>query len=223
VRKSHLLAVLAAGILSSGLIAAYGIAQQPITSAVRPPSRGATIAMLDVKYIFKKHAGFKAWMNGMNADVERAEADVKAAREEMRKLAEQLQQYQKGSQQYKQLEAQMAEKQADVTVRVQLQKKGFMEQQAKIYHAVYQDIFQAVRSYAQANGISAVVQFDGERSDPNNPETVVRDINKPVIYYAEQLDITPVILAQLNQRPLNTNPTPSPVPTVRGPQSVPFR
>jgi len=224
VKRSYLLAVLAAGIVSLGLIAAYGVAQQPpaaTTRAAAPPVRGGSIALIDVNYIFKNHAGFKALKDELNAEVEQAEAQVKRDRETLRKLAEELQLYKKGSPQYKQLEEQMAKLQADVSVRVQMQKKDFIEREAKIFHQVYQQIFQHVRYYAQTNGISAVLKFNGDPVDPSKPETILRDLNKPVVWYAEHLDITPVILNSLNQPGMSRSVPPSGPASRTGP-TVPF-
>ena len=221
--KSHLLAALAAGILLLGLIAAYGIAQQPAAPPVAAPARGAPVSMggvalLDVNYVFKKHARFKALMDEMKANVQMAEARVKRDRETLRKLAEQLEQYQNGSDQYKRKEEEMAKLQADVGVRVQLEKKDFLQREAKIYHSVYQEIAQHVRYYSQTNGISMVLRFNGDPSDVNKPDTVIREINKQVVWYAGHLDITPVILARVNQ----SNPAPPPGPISRGGHTVPF-
>ncbi|MBN2475646.1 MAG: OmpH family outer membrane protein [Pirellulales bacterium] len=219
-KRSYLLAALAVAVLSLGLIGAYGVAQQPTTGTMAP-ARGATTALLDVSYIFKKHDGFKAMLGDMKARVEQAEAEVNRDRETLRRMAEQLQEFQKGSPQYKRHEEEMTELQATVAIRVQKQKKDFLEQEAKIYFTVYQQISQHVRYYAQQNGISMVLRFNGDPADINKPDTVLRDINKPVVWHAEHLDITPIILAQLNRVPMSPNTRPNPGPVGQS-QTVPF-
>jgi Skp family chaperone for outer membrane proteins len=211
VRKSHLLAILAASVLSIGLVAAYGVAQQPGRTAMRPPAAAPNvpnIALLDVSAVFKNHSRFKAMMEQMKADVQQAETHVKQDQEAIRKLAEQLQQYRKGTPEYQQLSEAITKRKADLTVKVQLQKDDFLQREAKIYHNVYHEVQQEVDYVAAAHGISVVLRFSGDAVDPAKPETVIRGINRPVVWYAKNLDITPVILERLNARALPNNAAP---------------
>ena len=43
----------------------------------------------------------------------------------------------------------------------------------------------------------------------NDPEEIFKDLNKSVIYYSAQIDITPVILKKLNER-MGPPPTSAP-------------
>jgi Skp family chaperone for outer membrane proteins len=163
------------------------------------PAAGPRLALLDVSRIFKNHERFKGMMNDMKAAVEQAEADVKREREEMGKLAEQLQEFKKGTANYKQLEEDLAKRQADLTVRVSLRKNEFLAREAKIYHAVYQEILQATDYFCKQNRIDMVLRFNGDPVDVEKPESVLTWINKPVVWYDRGLDITDAILADLNR------------------------
>jgi len=57
-----------------------------------------------------------------------------------------------------------------------------------------------VRSYAKANQVTAVFKRDTEPPNLDVPESVVRTINKSVIYCEDGLDITPIILKRLNDK-----------------------
>jgi Skp family chaperone for outer membrane proteins len=213
VRKSHLLSatgvasfkvVLGATVLIIALIAAYSVAQPPAAApAMRQPGSGVNIALLDVSYIFKKHARFNASMEEMKGDVERAEAQIKADQDAIKTLTEKLERYRKGTPDYKSLSEEITKRRADMSVNIQLQKEEFLQQEAKIYYNVYQEIQQEVNYYAAANGIGMVLRFNGDPVDVAKPETVIRGINGPVVWYAKELDITPVILEHLNRANLN--------------------
>ena len=141
-KKSHLLAILAAAVLLTSLVVCDASAQQPVRTAMRPTTQAAAplIALLDVSYIFKNHGRFKAMMDDMKSDVQRAEAQVKQETEALQKLAESAQDYRKGTPDYKAIEEEVAKRRATITVRVQLQKREFIEQEAKIYHNIYLEI-----------------------------------------------------------------------------------
>jgi Skp family chaperone for outer membrane proteins len=187
-------AALAAALLVSSYLLSAASAQGPAQPSGRP-----TVALLDVSYIFKNHARFKGMMEDMKADVERAEAQVKSERDAINKLGERLQEFRKGTPDYKQMEEELAKRQADLSVQVTLQKNEFLQREAKIYHNVYQEIWQATDYYCKQNGVDMVLRFNGDPVDVERPDSVLSFINKPVVWYQKQLDITPAILQELNR------------------------
>ena len=213
-KKSHGLAVLAA-VLSLSYLSALAVAQGPAA----PPAAGPRMALLDVSRIFKSHQRFKGMMDDMKADVERAEAQVKSERERITKLAEHLQELNKGTTDYNDMEKELAKRQADLAVQVQLQKNEFLQREAKIYHNVYQEIWQATDYFCKTNRIDMVLRFNGEAVDVNRPDSVLTYINKPVVWYDPGLDITEQILQELNRTAINPGPANRAAPMRPG---VPF-
>ncbi len=187
-------AVPAAAVLSLAILFSLAMAQAPAR-----PAGGPNVALLDVSYIFKNHARLKRMMEDMKADVERAEQQIKKDKEELTKLGEKLQDFNKGTQNYQQLEEELAKRQADLQVRVQLQKNQFLQQEATIYHNVYQEILQATEYYCKQNNIDMVLKFNGDPVDVNRPESIQNELYKPVVWYQKSLDITPAILQELNR------------------------
>lgn len=179
-------------------------AQQPAMAPVVAAAPGGTaIAVLDVSYVFKNHARFKTMMQQMQAQVEAAEQEVKKEREQLKQLAERLEEHRAGTPDYKQLEEQLARKQSDLNTKIQLQKKEFLQQEAKVYHTVYQEMMQEVDYYAATNGIGLVLRFNGDPVDAQKPEDVLRQINQPIIWFPKGRDITPEVLARLNRPAVN--------------------
>ena len=217
-KKSHRWAILAVAVVTLSYLILPALAQTQ--SPVRASS-GANIALVDITYIFKNHGRFKAQMEEMKTDVERAEAAVKQEREAITKLAEQLQEFRKGTVEYKQMEEQLAKRQADLSVQVTLTKNKFLQREAEVYYGVYQEITQVTDYYAKQHGIDMVLRFNGDQADVQQPQSVLSFINKPVVWYQSNLDITPAILQELNRssvapRPradMNQGPARNPVPS----------
>jgi outer membrane protein len=196
------MAVTAVCLLSISLIGSQAFAQG---SPVHPPVTGQAgpapnIALLDVSYIFKNHPRFKSMMDEMKADVDRAESDVNKERDTLRKLVEQMESYRKGTPEYKGLEEEIAKREADLSVRVQLQRKDFLARESKIYFTVYKEIEQEVNYYCTNKGIDMVLRFNGDPVDVDKPDSVLSFINKPVVYYDKGRDITYPILESLVKR-----------------------
>ena len=198
----------------------WSVAESQTPGAVRPiapPPRTAgpgNIALLDVTYIFEKHPRFKATMDEMKGDVQRAEGEVKKEGETLRALMEKLAGF-KGTPDYKKMEEDIAKRDADLKLRIQLQRKEFVQREARIYLNVYREIQDEVDYYCRQNGVDMVLRFSGDPVDVDNPNSVLGFVNKPVVWYDKSRDITPIILDNLRRR--------GPVENVRrdGP-TVPF-
>lgn len=193
------------------------VAQSPSGGA--QPVAGPRLALIDVTRIFKNHIRFKGMMGDMKDDVKKAENWVKGERIAIGKLAERLQGFNKGTPDYKAMEEEVARRQADVSVKVQLQRNEFLQREAKIYYNVYQEIWQATDYFARQHNIDMVLRFNGGQVDSAKPDEVLSDINKQVVWYNRGLDITDAILAELNRTAINPGAadrrgTAAPRPTV---------
>jgi len=184
--------------------AAFGqVAGQPAAPAATaaPAARTAPAvhtAVIDVGYIFKNHARFKQAMDKMKDEVLQAENVLKAERDRINGLMEQLKGFNVGTPEYKKLEAEVAKAQGDFSVNAQLQKKDFMDREAKVYLQVYNEIERAVSQFARDNGIAVVLRFDGDPVDATDRNRILGSITKPIVYHDPQIDITADVLRMLN-------------------------
>jgi outer membrane protein len=198
--------ILAATLVASVL--AMHVAAAPAQAAVPP------VAIIDLTYVFSHHNRFTTLTNAMKADVESAETALKTERDSINKLAKTLDDYKKGTPEYKQLEQSLTRKQADLSLKVNMQKKDFLERESKIYYSVYEEILDMVKYYSEKNGIVLVIRFNGDPPDRNNPQEVLKELNKSVVYSNPAIDITPVIVEMLNQngQPAGAKAPPAAIP-----------
>ena len=189
------------------LVSVSAFAQAP----AQPAGPAVHVAVVDVGYIFKNHARFKSAMDKMKDEVMSAENGLKAERDRINGLMEQLKGFNVGTPEYKRLEAEIAKAQGDFNVNAQLQKKDFMEREAKVYLQVYTEIERAVSQFARENGIAVVHRFDGEPVDDSDRNKILGSITKPIVYHDPQVDITPDILRMLNGSPVAGQPQQQPV------------
>ncbi len=191
-----------AAIVAALQISAF--AQAPVATGAapvqpaRPATAGSHVAVIDVGYVFKNHARFKSAMDKMKDEVMQAENALKGERDRINGLMEQLKGFNVGTPEYKKLEAEIAKAQGDFNVSAQLQKKDFMDREAKVYLQVYTEIERAVGQFARDHGIAVVLRFDGDPVDGGDRNQILRGITKPIVYYEAGNDITPDILRMLN-------------------------
>jgi Skp family chaperone for outer membrane proteins len=166
----------------------------------------AHVAVIDVGYIFKNHSRFKGAMDKMKDEVLAAENGLKAERDRINGLMEQIKGFNVGTPEYRKLEGEVAKAQGDFNVNAQLQKKDFMEREAKVYLQVYGEIERAVSQFSRENGIAVVHRFDGEAVNNADRNQILGSITKPIVYYDPQIDITPDVLRMLNNAPVAGQP-----------------
>jgi Skp family chaperone for outer membrane proteins len=183
---------------AAGLVSSTALAQAPAAGPRTAAGPANLTAVIDVGYIFKNHARFKAAMDKMKDEVMAAENGLKAERDRINGLMEQLKGFNVGTPEFKKLEAEVAKAQGDFNVTAQLQKKDFMDREAKVYLQVYNEIEQAVSQFARQHGIAVVHRFDGDPVDSSDRNRILGNITKPIVFYDPQVDITPDVLKILN-------------------------
>jgi Skp family chaperone for outer membrane proteins len=145
-------------------------------------------------------------MDRMKDEVTAAENLLKAERDRISGMMEQIKGYNVGTPEYKKLEADIAKAQGDFNVNAQLQKKDFMDREAKVYLQVYTEVEKAVEQFAREHRIAIVHRFDGEPLDGSDRNAILRGITKPIVYLEAGIDITPDVLKMLNSTPVAAAP-----------------
>jgi Skp family chaperone for outer membrane proteins len=202
-------------LVSAVVLAAFMAASPALTAqAQQPAAARPTVAIIDLSYIFKNYSKFNEMTANIKRQVEGADAQLKGKQEELKKLAQQVEGLPLGSPERNQLEEQATKMQADIQVEVATQRKDFLRQEAAIYYNIYQEVQEAIKAYCERNGILLVMRFNGDQPDANNPQEVMQDLNKAVVYYNRAIDITFPIKEMLEanrptagqQRPAATQP-----------------
>lgn len=163
-----------------------------------------SVAIIDLSYIFKNHARFKAMTEDMRASVTAAEEELKKRKADIDALSKRLSElgndFRKDSPEYKQLDADITKRKIDLNAAIALQKKDFLEKEAKIYYSVYTEIIDEVQYFADRNRISLVLRFNGDPANDSDPQEILKQLNKSVVYYNKTIDITPMVLDSINAR-----------------------
>jgi Skp family chaperone for outer membrane proteins len=202
VKKTPLLAAVAAGALSLCFVVMEGFAQNPGGAAPRPPAGAPNLAgktvLLDVNYVFKNNVRFKQAMDMLKNDADAMDVQMKKEEGQLRNLAMGLQKLNPGSPEYKKMEEDIARANTDWKIKVQQQRREFLMREAKTYSDTYKEIEDEVNYFCQQQGIALVYRFMGDPVDEGNPDSILANINKPVVWYSKELDITPYILKRFS-------------------------
>jgi Skp family chaperone for outer membrane proteins len=195
-------AVVLAAVASCGLTASRVLGQtNPVRTAppAAPAAANPGIVVIDINYIYENHERFKADMEAFKGQVQAADNKLKGEYTEIQKMAEQLKGYNAGSPDYKKIEEEMTRLTVQFNVKKASQAKELMEREGAMYFGLYREIQQELQYFAKQNNIRLILRFNREPVDPNDRKSVLNEINKAVVLH-DRLDITEVILGELNRR-----------------------
>lgn len=212
--------VLGGSALMAQQFAPGGAAAAPAAAPARQSPFPGGIALIDVSVIFDKHNRFQAQMEAMKNEVKAFEVVLRQKQEAINAEAEKAKQFQPGSPQYKEIEERVARMTNDLKLETGFKRKEFLEREAEAYFQVYREIESVVGQYATRYGLSLVLRYGSQEINSKDRESVLRGINRPVVFRQPYLDITGPILAQLN---LGTSPPAATPPAgqVNGPSGQP--
>lgn len=199
-----------------GLATTHVSAQTQQTA--QPARQGAApqIAVIDISRVFKEHPRFIDEMARLKSRVEAEDAKMKARADRLQATADELKGLKSGSQEYKDREKYIASERAQMQIDIQVQRKEFLQQEAAIYKVVYEGIKIEVANYASRAGLGAVIRYTSQppEADPEQPNNVLMEIQKDLVWFHPQLDITNQILANLQARsgPSTVNRTTNGIP-----------
>lgn len=166
-------------------------------SAAQDGSSGI-VAVLDVAKVFEGHKGHKAKMEAIKAEVTAFEEDFRTRRASLQKQVQTLQTL-VGQPNYKEEEAALARKDADMTIEANQKRADVINREAQMYYETYQDVYQTTIQLCQTYGITLVINYDSSEIDPNSRESVIKGVNRNVVFQRD-LDLTDLVIQTINAR-----------------------
>ena len=167
---------------------------------------GTNVAVIDIKQVFDGHKRFKRMLDDIKGEIEKYDNEIRVKRQNLQKQAEGLRELKTSSIEYRQLESRIANEEADLKVEMSLKRRDILLREAEIYYDAYQEVVQHVSEFAGRYNIGLVLAFDSTKIDSSKRESVLKGVNR-VVVYQRQLNITTNILERLNSGvpPRNAN------------------
>lgn len=176
---------------------------QASVSAADPAAAAAPhqIGLIDMAHIFKNYEKFKDQTTGLQKAAEDAEAQAQAMVERGKQGQEQIKNLQVGSPEYTRIESDLIKLKNELETFRQVEQQKIVRQQAEVYKTIYLEVQDLVNRYAAHYKYTLVIRFNrGDVADAGNPQAILQNMNRQVVYYQPQDDITEPILKHLNDQ-----------------------
>ncbi|MFO0924941.1 MAG: OmpH family outer membrane protein [Pirellulales bacterium] len=192
-RIRNTLAALALSCSFAGL----SLAQAPAAGTAAAPA--TRVGVIDIGYIFDNHPTMKARMEAIDAEIKRAEDEINTRREAMMKEVEALRQYNENSPDFKKKEEALANEESKLKLDFVRREKQFQTDKAKVVYETYKQVEEMTKAVAAANQFALIMRYSRVEMDPAKPQTVQGGINKDVVYFDKNSDLTDFVLGQIRQ------------------------
>ena len=161
------------------------------------------VGLIDMANVFKDYEKFKALSEALRAEVAESDAQAQEMVAAMQRIQAQATSgtYEEGSPEYAALEQQLIEGQSELEAFRRQKQREFLRQEADIYRTVYLEVQDAVSMYAQHYKYTLIMRFNRSKvEDAENPQEIIQSMNRPVVYYNGQDDLTDPIVNYLNSQ-----------------------
>jgi Skp family chaperone for outer membrane proteins len=190
----------AAGGLSVVLLGVWAICAQDTKPDSSAMPNSVKVALLDVNKVFKENEPFKKRMEKLKRDADDADKQAKDAQKLLADLSAKLTGMTPGTEEYTETQRKIVSGKTVLETEIQMQRQDFLQREATIYHWLYQEIENVVQEYSQQHHIDLVLRFMGDPVDKKKPDSILTNINKPIIWYNDKLDVTADIVKILVER-----------------------
>jgi Skp family chaperone for outer membrane proteins len=189
---------------TGGPTGATGSTKAPLIPVAPRPS-GTNVAVLDISLVFEHYPAFQEQMTELKTQVEQFEAFLKKAQADLLKEREKLQDFAAGSEKFKELEEKITHDNTDLRLKMEHQRREFLEREARIYYDGYAQVYNVVSTLAQRNDIKLVLRFSSDSMKADDRNSVLQSVNRPVIFQ-NRLDITNLVIKALGGEPPPAKP-----------------
>lgn len=168
-----------------------------------PQPQPTSTAVVDLDHVLDSHPSFMATMESLKAEYQKTMEDFEARRKKLASDASQLNDAMApDSPEYKKKQEMLVGEDSKLRLEVVNKEKEFGERQARLIMDTYNQVVAAVDVAAKHYKYDMVVRYSRKQAskmDPKKPNTVQIGLDREVIFFNPQHDLTDTIVAMLKR------------------------
>ena len=178
------------------------LAQEAAQSASKDASPHR-VGLVDMAEVFQGYKKFEDLRSELQAEIENSDAAAKLMVERMQKMQQEMieSKLAPGSLQYEQGEKALLDAKGEFEAFRAATQRKLARRESEMFKVIYSDTTNMVEKYAKFAKFTVVIRFDRKDiNDETAPNEAVQRMNKQVVYYRTDDDITNVVLDTLNKQ-----------------------
>lgn len=184
------LAVLAATLVSVSATQAQGQPQAQAQGQTQP----GMVVVLDMVRVFKAHPGHQAAIKTIEARAEAMRKDFQAQQIALQEKAKQASQQYQGTQ-LDAIEITLRQEEVALQTKARQAQTELMKSEAETFYKTHSEVMTIVQELCKQYNVGLVLGFDSEPIDPSRPESVIRGVQRSVVYHTN--DLTAFVLQRI--------------------------
>ena len=157
----------------------------------------SSVAIVDIGMVFKAHPTFPRELETLRAEADQFQKNAVQLQQQMVAKSEKLQMWTPDSGDYRNFETQLAQELATLEVQQRSEMRSLMVREAQLHFQTYQQVKKVVNDYCAAKNIRLVLRHTDQKLNVDNPKSVMADVNKNLVFYTPEIDITNEIIRQI--------------------------
>lgn len=157
----------------------------------------SSVAIVDIGMVFKAHPTFPRELETLRAEADQFQKNAVQLQQQMVAKSEKLQMWTPDSEDYRNFETQLAQELATLEVQQRSEMRSLMVREAQLHFQTYQQVKKVVNDYCAAKNIRLVLRHTDQKLNVDNPKSVMADVNKNLVFYTPEIDITNEIIRQI--------------------------
>lgn len=157
----------------------------------------SSVAIVDIGMVFKAHPTFPRELETLRAEADQFQKNAVQLQQQMVAKSEKLKLWTPDSENYRNFETQLAQELATLEVQQRSEMRSLMVREAQLHFQTYQQVKKVVNDYCAAKNIRLVLRHTDQKLNVDNPKSVMADVNKNLVFYTPEIDITNEIIRQI--------------------------
>ena len=157
----------------------------------------SSFAIIDVGKVFKAHPTFARELEVLKGEAERFQENAGQLQQQMIAKSEKLHMFTPDSPEYRDFESKLAQELAALEVKQRNEMRSLMVREAQLHYQTYQQVKKVVNEYCAAKNIRLVLRHSELETNVDNPKSVMAGVNKNLVFYTPDIDITGEIIRQI--------------------------
>ena len=158
------------------------------------------IGLIDMAHVFKNYKKFESMREDLKAELQDSETKAKEMQADLVNGQNALKALTEGTKEHTKREQELVKKVAEFESFRRSGQRDFLKKEAGIYLQIYTETSEAVKKYADFYKYTLVMRFNREELETDNPSALLNGMNRQVVYYKQEDDITMPVLDYLNRK-----------------------